>query len=122
MKRREDAVATREALVEHLWQTVINPLRDPQCLANIVANTRRAPDSGFGAAGAAIERALAAGVPARDLCLLMQLTAYEAVFGTLYALGDPGVDGDDVFGLYEDMATAPSADFGPSPDAAFHSG
>ena len=108
-------MATREELVEHLWQTVINPLREPRCLDNIVANCRRAPDSGFGAVGPAIERALAAGVPAQDLCLLMQMTAYEAVFGTLYALGDPGVDGDDVFGLYEEMGTAPSADFGPSP-------
>ena len=115
-------MATREGLVEHLWRTVINPLRDPQCLANIVANTRRAPDSGFAAVGPAIERALAAGVPAQDLCLLMQSAAYEAVFGTLYALGDPGVDGDDVFGLHEDMATAANADFGPSPDAALHSG
>jgi hypothetical protein len=52
----------------------------------------------------------------------MQSAAYEAVFGTLYALGDPGVDGGDVFGLYEDMATAANADFGPSPDAALHSG
>ncbi|TKR33660.1 hypothetical protein FCE95_05070 [Luteimonas gilva] len=33
--------------------------------------------------------------------LINSSTAYEAVFGTLYALGDPGVDGDDVFGLYE---------------------
>jgi hypothetical protein len=39
----------------------------------------------------------------------MRSTAYEAVFGTLYAIGDPGVDDNDVFGLYEDMATSPSA-------------
>lgn len=107
-------MATREELVEHLWQTVINPLREPRCLENILENCRRAPDSGFGDVGPAIERALAAGVTARDLCALMHMTAYEAVFGTLYALGDPGVDGDDVFGLYEDMATASNADFGPS--------
>ena len=107
-------MATREELVEHLWQTVINPLRDPRWVDNVIANCRRAPNDGFAAVGPAIERVLAAGVAPRDLCLITHLTAYEAVFGTLYALGDPGVDGDDVLGLYEDMATAPSADFGPA--------
>lgn len=110
----EKTVATREALVEHLWQTVINPLREPDWLGNAIANFRRAPDSGFAAAGAAIERMLAAGVSPHDLCLVSRLTAYEAVFGTLYALGDPGVEDDDVFGLHEDMATSPAADFGPA--------
>jgi len=113
MRTREDGVATREELVEHLWQTVINPLRDPGWMDNVIANCRRAPDSGFAATGAAIERALAAGVAPEDLCQIARLTAYEAVFGTLYALGDPGVDGNDVSGLYEDMATASGADFGP---------
>jgi hypothetical protein len=108
-------VGTREELIEHLWQTVINPLREPERLQNVIAHCRRAPDSGFGAVGPAIERALAAGVPPGDLCLIQQMTAYEAVFGTLYALCDPGVDDNDVFGLYEDMATSPSADFGPVP-------
>lgn len=107
-------MGTREELVEHLWQTLINPLREPERLQNLIANCRRAPDGGFGAVGPAIERMLAAGIPAQDLCLLMQCTAYEAVFGTLYALGDPGVDDNDVFGLYEDMGTSPSADFGPA--------
>ena len=108
-------MGTREELVEHLWQTVINPLRDPQWIDNVLANCRRAPDSGFGAVGPALERVLAAGVSPRDLCLINQLTAYEAVFGTLYALGDPGVDGGEVFGLHEEMAGAQSADFGPAP-------
>ena len=105
-------MATREELVEHLWQTVINPLRDPRWMENVIAHYRRAPDDGFAAVGPAIERALAAGVSPGDLCLIAQLNAYEAVFGTLYALGDPGVDDNDVFGLHEDMLTSSSAAFG----------
>lgn len=100
---------TREELVEHLWQEVINPLDDPSTLENIIANCRRQPDAGFADVGPAIERALAAGVPAQDLCLIHRSATYEAVFGTLYAIGDPGVDDNDVFGLYELMATSPSA-------------
>jgi hypothetical protein len=105
-------VATREELVEHLWQRVIHPLRDPRWMENVIAHSRRAPDDGFAAAGPALERALAAGVSPGDLCLIAQLTAYEAVFGTLYALGDPGVDDNDVSGLHEEMLTSPSAAFG----------
>lgn len=106
-------MTTREELVEHLWQTVINPVRDPVALERIVEHCRRVPDGSFAAVGPAIERALAAGVSPQDLCLINQLTAYEAVFGTLYALGDPGVDDGDLLGLYELMSGAPSADFGP---------
>ena len=102
-------MATREELVEHLWQTIINPLGEPRALENIIANCRRAPDMAFAQIGPIIERMLAAGIPQADIGTLMRSTAYEAVFGTLYAIGDPGVDGDAVFGLYEDMATSPSA-------------
>ncbi|MFC5571561.1 hypothetical protein ACFPN1_15990 [Lysobacter yangpyeongensis] len=100
---------TREELTEHLWQEIINPLDDPSTLDNIIANCKRQPDASFADVGPAIERALAAGVSAKDLCLINRCTAYEAVFGTLYAIGDPGVDGNDVFGLYEILATSPSA-------------
>ena len=100
---------TREELVEHLWQEVINPLDDPSTLDNIIANCRRQPDAGFAGVGPAIQRALAAGVSAQDLCLINRSATYEAVFGTLYAIGDPGVDDNDVFGLYELLATSPGA-------------
>ena len=100
---------TREDLVEHLWTDLINPLGEPQALDNIIANCRRAPDMAFAEVGPIIERMLAAGIPQADIGLLMRSTAYEAVFGTLYAIGDPGVDDNDVFGLDEDMATSPSA-------------
>ncbi|WP_407353273.1 hypothetical protein [Luteimonas sp. R10] len=100
---------TREALIEHLWREIINPLDDPSTLDNIVANCKRQPDGSFAGVGAAIERALAAGVSAADICLINRSVAYEAVFGTLYAIGDPGVDNDDVLGLYEGLATSPSA-------------
>lgn len=99
----------REELIEHLWREIINPLQDPSTLGNIVANCRRRPDAAFAGVGPAIERALAAGVSAEDLCLIQRCAAYEAVFGTLYALGDPGVDGDDVFGLHESLAGAANA-------------
>ena len=100
---------TREELIEHLWREIINPLQDPSTLENIIANCRRQPEAAFADVGPAIERALAAGVSAEDLCLIQRSATYEAVFGTLYAIGDPGGDKDDVFGLYESLATSPSA-------------
>lgn len=102
-------MATREELVEHLWQEIISPLAKPSTLDNIVANCKRNPDGTFSAVGLAIERVLAAGVSPDDLCLIYRSATYEAVFGTLYAIGDPGVDNNDVFGLHEILATSPSA-------------
>ena len=102
-------MATREELIEYLWQEIINPFEDPARLENITANCKRRPNAAFAEVGPAIERALAAGVSAADICLIYRSATYEAVFGTLYAIGDPGVDNNEVFGLYEIMGTSPSA-------------
>ena len=101
-------MASREDLVDHLWQEIINPLADPSTLDNIVANCKRAPEGAFAGVGPAIERALAADVSPEDICLVNRAATYEAVFDTLYAIDDPGVDNNDVFGLYEILATSPS--------------
>ena len=102
-------MATREELVEHLWQEVINPLENPAILNNIVANCKRQPDAAFAQVSPAIELALAAGVSPADICLLYRSATYEAVFATLYAIGGPGVDSNVVFGLYENLGTATHA-------------
>ena len=47
-------MATREELVEHLWQGIINPLADPSTLDNIVANCKRHPEGTFAGVGPAI--------------------------------------------------------------------
>jgi hypothetical protein len=100
-------MTTREEFLDHLWKEVINVNLRDGALDNIVKNCARDPDGPFGDTGAAIERLLAAGASRRDLRLLLRLTAYEAVFGTLYALGDPGLEEDeDVSTLYEELLMA----------------
>ena len=100
-------MTTRQEFLEHLWKEVINLyLRDAE-LDGIVSNDKRHPERPFGDTGAAIERMLAAGVSRRDLSLVLRFAAYNAVFGTLYSLSDPGVDDDsDVGGLYEELLMA----------------
>ena len=67
---------------------VININLRAASLDNIIANCKRDPAGPFGDTGGAIERTLAAGASRRDLGLVLRGTAYEAVFGTLYALSD----------------------------------
>jgi hypothetical protein len=100
-------MTTRQDFLEHLWKEVINLyLRDWE-LDAIVSNDKRYPDRPFGDTGATIERMLAEGVSKRDLSLVLRYVAYNAVFGTLYSLSDPGVDDDtDVGGLYEELLMA----------------
>jgi hypothetical protein len=100
-------MATREELLDHLWKEVINVHLRDQALDNIIKNCKRNPGGPFGDTGAAIERLLAAGASKRDLRLVLRNAAYEAVFGTLYAFGDPGPEEDeDVSTLYESLLMA----------------
>lgn len=50
-----------------------------------------------------MERLLAVGVSIQDICTIRRDAAYRAVFATLYALDDPGVEGGDVFMLHESL-------------------
>jgi hypothetical protein len=112
-------MATREEFLDHLWREVINALSRDRGLDNVIAHCRRFPDGPFSDVGPAIERMLAAGVSRQDLCLVMRSTAYEAVFGTLYALSDPGVDDDvDASALYEELGLADPGDTEGSSDKA----
>jgi hypothetical protein len=100
-------MATRAEFLDHLWREIIDIFGRDASLDNIIANGRRDPASPSGATGAAIERMLAAGASRRDLSLVLRTTAYEAVFGTLYALGDPGLDeGEEANGLHEELLSA----------------
>src|SRR5215468_1290121 len=84
------SMATREELLAHLWSHIINLELREMSLDTIIAECRRHPGRPFSDTGPAIERILAAGVSRSDLTLALRFTAYEAVFGTLYALSDPG--------------------------------
>src|SRR5262245_43548547 len=100
-------MATREEFLQHLWTDVINPVFRDAALDNIVAHFKRKPAGPFGNTGPAIERMLAAGIARRDLSLVLRFITYEAVFGTLYALGEPGLDQDaDASTLYAELVMA----------------
>ena len=99
-------MATREELLAHLWKQVINAVMRDDGLDNIVTHCKRNPDGPFGDTGAAIERLLAAGASRHDLRLVLRTIAYEAVFGTLFAFSDPGLEEDDVSSLYEELLMA----------------
>jgi hypothetical protein len=106
-KGREKRVATRDEFLGHLWTDVIDVLSRDQGLDNVIANCKRRPRDAFGDVGPAIERMLAAGVSRADLCRLLRLTAYEAVFGTLYSLSEPGLaPEEDPSTLHEELLMA----------------
>ena len=81
-------MTAREEPLTHLWKEVINIHDRDASLDNVIA-CRRNPTGPVGDTGRAIERILAAGASRRDLCLVMRSTAYDAVFGALYALSEP---------------------------------
>ena len=99
-------MGTREELLGHLWQHAINANLDPASLDAIVSRSNTRPNDPFADTGPAIERLLALGADPKDICLVRRDAAYAAVFDTLYAIGDPGVDDENVFMLFEELLTS----------------
>jgi len=99
-------VASRTELLTHLWREVIDANLRVRSLEQMIAGAKLHPEAPFADTGPAIERLLALGASPDDICLVRRDAAYDAVFATLYALGDPGVDGNDVFMLHESLRTA----------------
>ena len=99
-------MASREELLEHLWRHVININLDPDAMQAEISRSKSHPNAPFADTGAALERLLAAGGKLSDICLVRREAAYAAVFATLYAIGDPGVDDDNVFMLFEELLMA----------------
>jgi len=97
---------TRDALLRHLWQTVIDVQLDEATLQSDIHYAEDHPGRPFTQAGAIIGRLLKSGISASDICAIRREAAYRAVFSTLYALDDPGVDGDDVLMLHESLLGA----------------
>ncbi len=72
----------------------------------MIRNSERLPDSAFAEIGPIVKRLLDLGASREDLSALLRFSAYEAVFSTLYALDDPGVDGDDFLMLHDSLLSA----------------
>ena len=73
---------------------------------NIIRESDKQPDAPFADLGPALKRLLALGASRRDLSLIYRQASYEAVFGTLYMLGDPGVDDNDIELMHESLLSA----------------
>ena len=99
-------MGTRDELLRYLWTDVIDALSSDSGLDNVIAHCKRFPHGTFSEVGPAIERLLGAGGSRHDLRIVLRANAYEAVFGTLYALNDPGVDDNGVFMLHEELGLA----------------
>jgi hypothetical protein len=89
-----------------MWEEVINPTMQEHWIDNVIRESERNPSAPFADLGHALKRLVAAGADRRDLSLVARHAAYEAVFGTLYALSDPGVDDNEVEMMHESLLSA----------------
>ena len=99
-------MASRDEILKQLWSDAINPCMQEHWIDNMIRESERHPDGPFSDLGPVLKRLLAMGAMPRDLSLIARHSAYEAVFGTLYALSDPGVDDNDVEMLHESLLAA----------------
>lgn len=99
-------MASRKEFLDQLWKENINACMQEQWVDNLIHEAERSPNSSFADVGPVLKRLLALGVTRRELCLIARHSAYEAVFGTLYTLSDPGIDDNDVEMLHESLLSA----------------
>jgi hypothetical protein len=71
---------------------------------NLVRSSEKNPNEPFADVGVILKRLLAAGVSKQDLNFISRFVAYEASFGTLFLLEDPGVDESAM--LHESLLSA----------------
>ena len=99
-------MASREEILKQLWQENINSCMQELWVDTVIRDAERKPDSPFADLGPVLKRLLALGATRRELSLVARHSAYEAVFGTLYTMSDPGVDNDDFEMLHESLLSA----------------
>jgi hypothetical protein len=99
-------MASREEILKQLWQENINSCMQELWVDNVIRDAERRPDSPFADLGPVLKRLLTLGATRRELSLIARHSAYEAVFGTLYTLSDPGVDDNEFEMLHESLLSA----------------
>lgn len=96
-------MASRKEFIKQMWDEVINSNMQAHWIDNVIRESEKRPDAPFADLGPVLKQLLAAGVSRRDLSLIARHASYEAVFGALYALSDPGVDDNDLEMLHESL-------------------
>jgi hypothetical protein len=99
-------MATREQFLKQLWTATIDPALHGHWIDNAIRESEKNANAPFSDVGLALKRLLTLGASRQDLCVIARHAAYEGVFGTLYALSDPGLDNNDIEMLYESLLSA----------------
>jgi hypothetical protein len=99
-------MATRDEFLQMLWHDSINSPPNDAWIDRVIQSSEKDRNEPFADAGQALKRLRALGASYEDIGHIMRSASYEAVFGVLYALDDPGVDNDDQEGLFESLLGA----------------
>lgn len=99
-------MATREEFLKQAWVDIINSSIQEHWVDNVIRDSEKNPNAPFADVGNALKNLLSTGASRRDLSLVYRSASYEAVFQTLYMLGDPGIDNNDIEMLHESLLAA----------------
>ena len=101
--KEPEKFSSREEFLALLWSETINPSMKEHWIENAIQASEKNPNGPFGDIGAVLKRLLSLGASKRDLSLIHRMASYQAVFSTLYKLGDPGVDPNNADMLFEEL-------------------
>jgi len=94
----------RKEFLQAIWRDIINAPLSEVWVENVIRASKKNANGSFADLGPIMESMPQKGVSRRELSLLNRFAAYEASFGLLYMLEDPGVD--DASMLHESLLSA----------------
>ncbi len=98
-------MANRDEFLIEIWKTVINPALDGTWIDNVLSSQQRDASTPFSEVAPALARLLEAGADRNDLSIVSWFAAYEAAFGVLHMLDDPGLDDGAIGMIHEELLT-----------------
>src|SRR5262245_31541797 len=99
-------MATRSEFLKQVWTENINGYMAGDWIDNTIKSSEKSPTAPFADLGPILKRLQRLGASKDELSFIARFAAYEASFGLLYMLGDPGIDDGDYEMMHESLLGA----------------
>ncbi len=99
-------MTTQDKFLDALWRDNINSGMDGKWIAEFIKDAKRRPDGAFAEVGPILKNMLDKGISKEDICRLMRLTRYEALFDAFFNLEEDPLPADEFEGIHESFLSA----------------
>ena len=99
-------MATQSEFLRQVWDENINGYMAGLWIDNVIKSSGKDSNAPFADLGPVLKRLRGLGASNNELSLIARFAAFEASFGLLYMLGDPGIDDGNYEMMHESLLGA----------------